>query len=90
MSNILDYILESDLIIVGDYYFIIFEYDSVLDWLWLKDGHCVSHKANKKRIKFDKKSIDNASVSGNIVSMFDVKGKKYELELMDLAPKNIS
>lgn len=89
MSIILDTILESDVIVVGDYYFIIFEYDNVLNWLRLKQGYCVSHKANKKAIKFDKQSIDNASISGNVVSMFDVKGKKYDLELMDLTPKKI-
>lgn len=89
MSITLDTILESDVIVVGDYYFIIFEYDNVLNWLQLKQGHCVSYKANKKAIKFDKQSIDNASISGNVVSMFDVKGKKYDLELMDLTPKKI-
>lgn len=88
-EKVLNNILESDLIIVGDYYFINFEYDSVLDWLWLKDGHCVTEKKNKLRLKFDKISLDSARISGNVVEMFDVKGRLYKLELMDLTNRNL-
>lgn len=87
MSTTLDIILESDVVAVGDYYFVDFEYDSILKWLRLRNGHCITQKKNKLNLKFDKKSLDFARVSGNVVNIRDVKGKQYYLELMDLAPK---
>lgn len=88
MNTILDIILETDLIIVADYYFIEFDYNSIHSNLFLKNGYCVTGGKNKKSIRFDKKSLDEAQISGNLVSIFDTKGKLHKLELMDLIEKN--
>lgn len=89
MLTTLGTILESDVIVVGDYYFVDFEYDSILKWLMLRNGHCITQKKNRLNLKFDKKSLENCKTYGNVVDIRDVKGKQYYLELMDLAPKKI-
>lgn len=89
MSTILDIILESDVVVDEDYYFMEFDYNSLHNNLFLKNGCCVTTSKKKKNLRFDKKSFENATIFGNVVTIFDTKGKKHNLELMDLAPKNI-
>ena len=88
-NQILDIILESDVIVAEDYYFMEFDYNSIHNNLFLKNGYCVSSTKNKKTLRFDKESFKNAVISGNIVSIVDTKGKPHRLELMDLTPRNV-
>jgi len=88
-NQILDIILESDVIVVEDYYFMEFDYNSSHNNLFLRNGYCSTSTKNKKTLRFDKESFENCMIHGNIVDIFDTKGKRYKLELMDLTSKNI-
>lgn len=87
MKNILSYILESDVIVFEDYYFVEFEYEPYLTSLYLLNGYCVTKKKNRLTLRFDKKSLDEATIDGNVVGIFDEKGKFRKLELMELTEK---